>query len=346
MSATWTMARPGRLGRLTLMVALMMSAACDDLILDGADPAEGSLVYEELWQTFDERYAPFVQRGVDWDAAFGLHHPGDGADEGEVWAAATALLAELDDGHVTLVAPGRPFFNAKRTFREDTFQGDVNLFLIFQEMTDGPHTRGAARYGTLPDNLGYVHIGNWNDPIPDLEGLMTYFLGRDGVIVDLRHNPGGDFTNGFPFAARFADQPRLAFVTETRTGPEPGDLGQRVEWTLTPEGSTRFTGPVVVLSNGFTNSAAERTLMGFRVLPNVTVVGSRSAGNHGEKVGGELSNGWRYSVVPQVVTAADGVSYEGPGLPPDLLVENTAEEIATGLDRQFEAAVGHLVGPG
>jgi len=101
---------------------------------------------------------------------------------------------------------------------------------------------------------------------------------------------------------------------------------------------------LIVLSNGFTNSAAERTLMAFRTMPHVTVVGSRTAGNHGEKVGGELSNGWRYSIVPQVVIASDGASYEGPGLPPDVEVQNSAQEIAAGLDRQFEAALEVLTG--
>ncbi len=128
----------------------------------------------------------------------------------------------------------------------------------------------------------------------------------------------------------------------TKTGPGHVDFGQRVEWHIGPAGSFQYAGPVVVLTNGFTNSAAERTVMALRTLPHVTTVGSPTAGNHGEKVGGELSNGWRYSLVPQIVTAADGVSYEGKGLPPDVPVENTADEIAAGLDSQFEAALAVL----
>lgn len=320
-----------------VVVGLM---GCGDLMLDPGTGNSGEAIYRELWETFDEQYAPFAQRGVDWDAAFDRHLPAPGADDAAVYEAATALLAELDDGHVTLAAPGEPVFVAKRTFREGTFEGDLNLGLIFQQMVDGPHTSGAARYGLLEDDIAYVHVATWSDPIPDLDGLMEFMRNRAAVVVDLRHNPGGDFTNGFPMVARFADQRRLAFTTLTKTGLGPGDLGQEVEWFIEPDGSFQYAGPVVVLTNGFTNSAAERTLMGFRVLPHVTVVGSVTAGNHGEKVGGELSNGWHYSVVPQVVIAADGMSYEGPGLPPDIVVENTAAEVASGLDRQFEVAVG------
>ena len=327
-----------------LALGSMVTTACDDLLVNGAEPGQGDAVYDELWQTFDRRYAPFAERGVDWDEAYGRHHPGAGASEEAVFQASTALLAELDDGHVTLVAPGRSMFVAKRTFREDTFRLDIDLGLIFRQLVDGPHQSGAVRYGTLPGGLAYLHVANFEEPISGLNELMTYVQGSRGVIVDLRHNPGGDFRNGFPLAARFADQRRLAFTTLTKTGPGKRELGEAVEWFIEPEGRVRYDGPVVVLTNGYTNSAAERTTMAFRTMPQVTVVGSPTAGNHGEKVGGELSNGWRFSLVPQVVTAADGVSYEGPGLPPDVRVDNDAEEIGGGLDRQFEAAMEVLRG--
>ncbi len=317
---------------------------CSDVLFEEPGADTGRAVYEELWQAFDQRYAPFAERGVDWDVAFQRHLPDPAADRDAVFAAATSLLAELDDGHVTLLAPGRPAFVSQRTFREDTFQDHLDLGVILARMVEGPHRLGAARYGILPNDIAYVHIAHWNDPIPDLDLLLDLLQDRQGVIVDLRHNPGGDFTNGFPFAGRFADERRLAFTTLTKTGPGRGALGQRVEWHVEPGGPFQYQGPVVVLTNGFTNSAAERTLLAFRALPSVTVVGSRSAGNHGEKVGSELSNGWRYTYVPQLVVAADGTSYEGAGVPPDIEVANLPSEVGAGIDRQLEAALVALGG--
>ena len=321
------------------LVAAALLGGCTDAVFDPWEGRDAQELYRELWTAFDEHYAPFTERGVDWDAEFARHAPAAEAGDDALFASMTGLLAELDDGHVTLVAPGRLQFVAKRTFRENTFQLDLDLGIIAGRMVEGPFRAGAALYGALPDDVGYVHVANWNDPVPDLDGLIAFLAERRAAIVDLRHNPGGDFTNGFPFAARFADERRLAFTTWTRTGRGHQDMGQPVDWRIGPEGAVRFDGPVVILTNGFTNSAAERTLMAFRTFPHATVVGSRTAGNHGEKVGGELSNGWRYSTVPQVVVAADGVSYEGPGLPPDLEVQNDAAEVAAGLDRQFEAAL-------
>lgn len=319
-------------------VLLSATAACTDVLFEPAGGVDSPGLYDELWRRFDEGYAPFEARGVDWSAAAERHRPPPDATDGELFAAMTALLAELDDGHVTLLAPGQPFFVAQQSFRDNTFAHDFDLDLIIRQMVDGPHVSGAARYGLLPGDVAYVHVSHWADPIPNLANLLSYLSGHGGVILDFRHNPGGDFTNGFPFAAGFADQRRLSFTTRTKTGPEHDALGQREEWFIEPAFDASFDGPVAVLVNGFTNSAAERTLLAFRTMPHVTIVGSPTAGNHGEKVGGELSNGWRYSIVPQILVAADGATYEGRGIPPDESVNNSAGEIEAGLDAQFEAA--------
>jgi carboxyl-terminal processing protease len=330
--------------RLALLLSLLCAPGCETLILDAPAEKDAQGLYDELWQLFDERYAPFAERGVDWDAAFERHRPAPGSNDDTLFRAATALLAELDDGHVTLVAPGRPVFVAQRTFREDTFDSHLDLAIPFQRMELGPFRSGAARYGVLEGDIGYVHVNDWGDSIPRVTDVLEVIRHRRGVIVDLRHNPGGDFQNGFLFAAHFADVRRLAFTTRTKTGPGHRELGQRVDWHIEPGAGPRIEVPVVVLTNGLTNSAAERTLMAFRVLPNVTVIGSPTAGNHGEKVGGEMSNGWRYSVVPQIVADAEGRVFEGPGIPPDVRVDNTESEVVAGIDRQLETAIELLSG--
>lgn len=326
---------------LTVM-ALCATTACDDSLLDPADPNQGEAPYAELWSAFDRGYAPFAVRGVDWDEAYERHRPRAGAADAEVFAAATSLLAELDDGHVTLLARGHPLFVAQRSFRGGDHALELDLGIVYRLMTQGPIASGAARYGTLPGNIGYVHVRSWEERIPDLDELMDHMAGRNAVIVDLRHNPGGDFRNGFRLAERFAQRPRHAFTTLTKTGPGRDALGERVEWSVAPSDALGYRGPVVVLTNGLTNSAAERTLMAFRTMEHVTQIGAPTAGNHGEKVGRELSNGWRFSLVPQLVLGPDDISYEGVGLFPDIRVDNTAAEIAAGQDRQLEAALIHL----
>lgn len=45
---------------------------------------------------------------------------------------------------------------------------------------------------------------------------------------------------------------------------------------------------------------------------------------------------------PILITAADGISYEGPGTPPDFVVTNTAQEISGGVDRMLDVAIAMI----
>lgn len=331
------------LGGLLVLVTVCASSGCAEHLV-GTAPGDGS-VYDELWTAFERGYGPFAQRGVDWAGAYARHEPAAGATPEAVYRASTDLLSELDDGHVTLRRPGLGTFVAQASFRDRAWDRHFARSVVVRYLEGTPRHSGAAMYGSLPSNVGYVHVAHWSAPIPDLGALMAYLGSHDAVVVDLRHNPGGDFTNSLPFAGHFADVRRLAFTTETRTGTGRDAFGPPVSWFVEPTISSPFTGAVVVLTNGYTNSAAERAVMALRVLPNVTVVGTTTAGNLGEKVGHELSNGWTYTLVPQVVRAPDGRSYEGPGLPPDHLIANDPDGIAESVDQQLEFALALLSAP-
>ena len=86
-------------------------------------------------------------------------------------------------------------------------------------------------------------------------------------------------------------------------------------------------------------SAGERAVMALNKLPNVTMIGDTTNGAHATLVGRELANGWYYSLVTQKVELADGQSYEGIGIAPDVLLRNELHEVLQGTDRVLERAV-------
>ena len=98
----------------------------------------------------------------------------------------------------------------------------------------------------------------------------------------------------------------------------------------------------MVLTDRYTISAVERSVMAFKTLPNVTLVGDTTNGAHGTMIGRELANGWYYSLVPQKVELFNGNSYEGIGLAPDIFVKNMPDEILLGTDRVLETAIEAL----
>jgi C-terminal processing protease CtpA/Prc len=107
---------------------------------------------------------------------------------------------------------------------------------------------------------------------------------------------------------------------------------------LSPSGPY-FDKPIVLLTDRLTISAGERAVMVLKTLPNLTHVGDTTNGAFATKLGKELANGWDYSIVSQQLEYRDGVDYEGTGMPPDIVMKNTLEEINQGQDKVLEEAL-------
>ena len=62
--------------------------------------------FEELWQTFCDRYPFFELRNVDWETQYDTYRPrvtGETSD-GELFDIFCQMLSPLNDGHVNLTA--------------------------------------------------------------------------------------------------------------------------------------------------------------------------------------------------------------------------------------------------
>lgn len=94
---------------LFIVIALFFSA-CEKLFIDPpADSPEA--VFENLWNTFNEEYAPFEERNVDWQTAYNTFRPmiSQSMTDDELFSVLSKMLAILDDGHVSLTAPGKMY---------------------------------------------------------------------------------------------------------------------------------------------------------------------------------------------------------------------------------------------
>ena len=79
--------------------------------------------FEELWETFQNRYPFFELRNVDWEKQYVTYRPkvtGETSDD-ELFDIFCQMLDPLDDGHVELVAKmgedGKRSFNPEQTPR-------------------------------------------------------------------------------------------------------------------------------------------------------------------------------------------------------------------------------------
>lgn len=159
-----------------------------------------------------------------------------------------------------------------------------------------------------------------------------------GLIVDLRHDFGGDFTFVQGELADWTGVDVPVFRSRTRDGPDRGAFDGWTEWAISGDGAP-IEVPVVVLTDRFTLSAGERTTMMFRELPEVTVLGEPTNGSISTMIGQELRNGWFVTLPVQEVEGPRGEVWEGVGIPPDVEV---VDDLATPEDEVMEAALARL----
>jgi len=308
------------------------------------EPAQDAVaVFDQLWTTFEQEYAPFAERGVDWQAAYQDYRPqvNDLMSDEALFNLLSTMLARLDDGHVTLTAPGRPLFNSnarRNTLLEDEL---FSLPLVrtylqpgFQQGEENSYTFGKIRN----ENIGYIHFEHVGENFYQLNTFLNAFPNAAAYIIDLRHNQGGDFTYCFSEIGRLTNQSRYVFSSQTKNGPKATDYTPWHQWFIHPSGEY-VNKPIVVLADRYTISAGERALMAFKTLPNVTLVGDTSSGAHGTMIGRELANGWFYSLVPQKVIMPDGKSYEGIGIAPDYYIKNQLTDMQSGIDATLDYAI-------
>jgi carboxyl-terminal processing protease len=327
----------------TLMSSLIV--ACEEMFIE--QPADNpEAVFENLWTSFHEEYAAFEERNVDWNAEYIIYRPmvNPNTSDGELFEIISQMLGKLDDGHVSLTAPGRDIFFSNR-IRNELIDDELFSIPLVETYLEPGFKKGEENsyvYGKINnENIAYIFFDYVGENFYKLEDFLNNYNDVTGYIIDMRHNQGGDFTYCFSEIGRLTNQTRYVFRSKTKNGKEPDDYTDWYEWHIKANGEY-VNKPIVVLTDRYTISAGERSVMAFKTLPNVTLMGDTTNGAHSTMIGKELANGWFYSIVPQKVELFDGKSYEGIGLAPDIYSKNTISEINTRIDMTLQRAIDEL----
>jgi C-terminal processing protease CtpA/Prc len=211
----------------------------------------------------------------------------------------------------------------KQNYLDGSFQGEDSIGYV---------------YGLINGDIIYLYFTFIADNLPILDDVLAAYPNAKGLIIDLRHSYGGDFTWAFQYFSRFTDQDRLVFSSATKNGPGHDDYEPWYDWYLEPDG-TYFNKKIVFLTDRYTISASERATMALKVLPNSIQIGDTTNGAHSTMIGRELPNSWYFSLGPQKIVFADGKTYEGIGMIPDIVVHNSESNLNAGIDDQLDRAI-------
>lgn len=363
---TWRDNRPGDgppslRGTFAACLLMSLALACGPATAPGQerDPAQERAeravrVIDDLWTHVDRTYAWFPDKPVPWDAVGEVYRARAAATTSarELFDLAAEMMALLDDNHLKLTG-WSGVMSTGGSLRRAGPPDDFSFDLVQRRYLATPvreRAEGRVRFAWLPDSIGYVWVGNEYDveaTVAAFEEALALFAGARGLVLDVRANLGGQHEVGQAVASLMADRPRRYMVTRLKRGPAPDAFTEPRDWILTPPAGGGYLKPTAVLTNRWTFSAGETFLLALRVLPHVTTVGTSTAGSMGETENEVLPNGWVYRTDMQRTLDAEGRSWAGSGIPPDMKVVNTPQEVQAGRDRVLEAGMALVIhGPG
>ncbi|MEO8225550.1 MAG: S41 family peptidase [Gammaproteobacteria bacterium] len=190
-------------------------------------------------------------------------------------------------------------------------------------------TRREAVDRAAAGHIGYLHLrAMGGGDIAQWARDFYPIFNRDGLILDLRHNGGGNI-DSWVLEKLLR---RAWFYWQSRIG--------KPVWNM----PFAFRGHVVVLTDEWTASDGEAFAEGFRRLGMGKVIGTRTWG-------GEIWLSFSNTLVDNgIASAAETGVYspegtwliEGHGVDPDIVVDNLPHASFGGKDAQLEAAINYL----
>lgn len=172
----------------------------------------------------------------------------------------------------------------------------------------------------LEPGIGYIYLTNFSDRT--YEELVKALAdldeqGMEGLILDLRFNPGGTLAAALQVANEFVAEGSLVYLEDRD--------GNRIGYEATKQG-TREEIPMVVLVNGSSASASEIVSGALRDNDLAVLVGTHTFGKGLVQSVIPLRDGGAITLTEQVYLTAGGHDINQVGLLPDYELEIDEEE--------------------
>lgn len=301
---------------------LLWSTACEELAFEPQPESTNVQVYEEFWRVFNDKYAMFEAKGVNWQNVYATTRPwvDNTISEDSLFSVLATMTLALRDAHTTLFSPAsgvQAVFDLQEGFPENLDEELISTTYL----QGNEKSLGGFTYTMLPGNIGYIIFRDFESVITDeeLDLILTEFEDTKGIILDVRGNTGGDPFGAGKLASRFTNQEVYAGFERFKTGPGATDFADS-PFSLEPTTGVSYTKPVIVLTNRLCYSATTTLLYLMDPMPNVTFVGGRTGGGSGSVADGQLINGWYYALSVSEFIDARGRHLDD-GVDPDILVD-------------------------
>jgi hypothetical protein len=317
--------------------------------------------FEEFWRLFNHYYAHFDTRGVDWKQQYKLFRPRVYAHttNEQLLAIFNEMVAPLKDGHVVISPTGDLPASAKysrfyQEFPTKELQSKFHQVTLSRLQSQGfgsfvkfrsePYQIGGY---CRSKELGYLQLNGFGGmPLADfekqLDEMVVEFADVQGLIIDIRINGGGSPGFLWALAGRLTQVKRLIGYGRNRVSKPKFEYTPWGAYLLSPKGSKQLIKPTVLLTSGATISAADHCAMYLKEFPYVRLIGENTNGIFSPMLGKRLPNGWEISLSDGQTVSSKQISYEGKGVPVDLLALHHQNDMLQGRDPVLDQAVDFL----
>lgn len=326
-------------------ILLLSLSACTELLIE-ADPEDNPVEnFELLWREVDAKYTFFEYKNIDWQAVYQKYRPqvNEKTTDETLFNVLNAMLNELKDGHVALIAP----FNAasNRSWYLN-YPPNYNANIIERNYL-GEKRRLIIPFNTqwLADStVAYIRYSSFSNTVTSesMAELYKYYGKAKGWIIDIRDNTGGSLSNVDAIMNRFVDTDTKVGAVQYKVGPGRQDFSKFFPYLIKPSSkSEKYFNKVIVLTNRKVYSAANFFTSTMSTLANVTILGDQTGGGGGAPYSGQLLNGWSYTFSTTLLLTPDNQHIEN-GVVPDVKVDMDAADEARGVDSILERAIALL----
>jgi carboxyl-terminal processing protease len=186
----------------------------------------------------------------------------------------------------------------------------------------------------IDERIGYIRFNAFHSALLDrILAAIDEMYEADGLIFDLRGNPGGDFQVRRTLVEKLLQEQVLFWSYQSREGVR--------NIYATPD-DRPYLGSVAVLVDRTSASSSEEFSGGLQAIGRAAVVGERTPGMVLVADVVQLENGATLVYPSAETRVSDGTVLEGRGVIPDIPVQLDAASLADGRDLQLEAAADYV----
>ncbi|NPD83529.1 hypothetical protein HNS38_02075 [Lentimicrobium sp. L6] len=350
---------------------------------------EQQKVFKEFWDIYNRYYPLMHRKNIDWQAIYDSYSKKISTtytDQQLFDDFNTIFSTILKDGH-----SGLTFNHQETEFEPNMNENVINMVAhntpLLINLEESTQSNTYISYGSLKSNpeIGYI-LSKQFEPVNESEAEFNQFKTivdaalnalkeKEGIIIDVRTNGGGQGPFAYYLAGRFFSSPETISLVRMRVKEREGSAvsnlsewltenfegypDQRAEggyvagvWTddfnIQASGEYQFVKKVAVLTSKGTASAAEYFTAAMKTQSHIKTIGEQTFGIFAGSEHITLTNGggkWTTRIsVQDVEMLYNGAfqSFEGIGISPDVISMPTATQVDEGLDIHIDEAINFI----